>query len=78
VGFQPPRGDPATSSPSTGDLLPGSDLCWAAPLAKLAVWALSLMYIDPKLAIWAIRLEARAISEVTIAIGCEDREESSR
>jgi hypothetical protein len=31
-----------------------------------------------ELAAWALRLEAGAIGEVTIAIGCEDREESSR
>jgi hypothetical protein len=47
-------------------------------LAKLAAWALSLMYMIPKLAAWALRLEAGAIDEVTIAIDCEDREESSR
>jgi hypothetical protein len=46
-------------------------------LAKLAAWAISLMYIGPKLAAWALRLEVGAIGEVTIAIGCEDREESS-
>jgi hypothetical protein len=56
----------------------GPDLCWAGPLAKLAAWALSLMYMSPKLAAWALRLEAGAIDEVTIAIDCEDREESSR
>jgi hypothetical protein len=44
---------------------------------KLAAWALSLMYMGPKLAAWALRLEAGSIDEVTIAIGCEDREESS-
>jgi hypothetical protein len=26
----------------------GPDLCWAGLLAKLAAWALSLMYMDPK------------------------------
>jgi hypothetical protein len=54
------------------------DLCWAGPLAKLEAWALSLMYMGPKLAAWALRLEAGAIGEVTIAIGYEDREKSSR
>jgi hypothetical protein len=28
------------------------------PLAKLAAWALSLLYMGPKLATWALRLEA--------------------
>jgi hypothetical protein len=46
-------------------------------LAKLAAWALSLMYMGPKLATWALRLEVGAIGEVTIAIGCVDREEST-
>jgi hypothetical protein len=34
--------------------------------------------MGPKLAAWALRLEAGVIGEVTIAISCEDREESSR
>jgi hypothetical protein len=48
------------------------------PLAKLAAWALSLMYMGSKLAAWALRLEARTIGEVRIAIGCEDCEGSSQ
>jgi hypothetical protein len=36
------------------------------------------MYIGSKLAAWVLRLEAGMIGEVTIAIGFEDREESSR
>jgi hypothetical protein len=47
-------------------------------LAKLAAWTLSLMYMGLKLAAWALKLEVRAIDEVTSAIGCENREESSR
>jgi hypothetical protein len=55
-------------------------------LAELAAWALSIMYMGhksnvymgPKLTAWNLRLEAGAISEVTITIDCEDREESSR
>jgi hypothetical protein len=47
-------------------------------LANLAAWALSLMYMGPKLAAWALRIEAGAIGKVTIAVGCENREESSR
>jgi hypothetical protein len=67
-----------TTDAAASSRTPGPDLCWAGPLAKLVAWALSLMYMGYKLAAWALRLEAGAISEVTIAIGSEDREESSR
>jgi hypothetical protein len=40
-------------------------------LAKLVAWALSLMYMIPKLAAWDLKLEAGAID-------CEDPEESSK
>jgi hypothetical protein len=60
-----------------GNSVSGPDLCWAGPLAKLAALALSLMYMGTKLAAWALRLEAGMIDEVTIAMDCEDREESS-
>jgi hypothetical protein len=53
----------------------GLSLMYMGP--KLAAWVLSLIYMDPKLATCALRLEADAIDEVTIAIGCEDREKSS-